>query len=194
VSSFNAVFTYDLYQDYIRPGRPDRHYLTVGRWATVGGVLIGIGTAFFAAGFSNISNYFQVLFGWLNVPLFTVFIIGMFWRRTAPRAAFWGILVGTIASAGLYVLHITDVIQFRSDTHESLWGGIIAFVAAAITVVALTPGQAPKTADQLAGLVYGIPAHDVVLEEKPAWYRNPVIMGIGALAISVAWYIIVAAL
>ena len=194
VSSFNAVFTYDLWQDYIRPGRPDRYYLTVGRWATVAGVVIGIGTAFFAAGFSNISNYFQVLFGWLNVPLFTVFIIGMFWRRTAPRAGFWGILAGTLASAGLYVLHITDVIGFRSDTHESLWGGIIAFVAAGLTVVALTPGQAPKTADQLAGLVHGIPAHDVVIEAKPAWYRNPLIMGIGALAGAVAWYVIVAVL
>jgi len=84
-----------------------------------------------------------------------VFIIGMFWKRTAPRAGFWGILVGTIASAGLYVLHINDVVQFRSDTHESLWGGIAAFVAAAITVVAVTPGQAPKREEQLAGLVQG---------------------------------------
>lgn len=194
VSSFNAVFTYDLWQDYIRPGRPDRYYLAVGRWATVGGVIIGIGTAFFAAGFSNIANYFQVLFGWLNVPLFTVFIIGMFWRRTAPRAAFWGILVGTLASAALYVLHITDVLQFRSDLHESLWGGIVAFVAGAITVVALTPGQPPKTADQLAGLVYGIPAHDVVLEARPAWYRNPVLMGGIALALGMGFYIVLAAL
>ena len=72
----------------------------------------------------------------------------MFWKRTAPRAGFWGILIGTIASAGLYVLHINDVVQFRSDTHESLWGGIAAFVAAAITVVAVTPGQAPKPEEQ----------------------------------------------
>jgi SSS family solute:Na+ symporter len=194
VSSFNAVFTYDLWQDYIRPGRPDRYYLTVGRWATVAGVLIGIGTAFFAAGFSNISNYFQVLFGWLNVPLFTVFIIGMFWKRTAPRAGFWGILVGTIASAGLYVLHINDIVQFRSDTHESLWGGIAAFVAAAITVVAVTPGQAPKPEEQLAGLVQGIPAHEVPDEGPQRWFRNPVLMGGIAVGLGALWYVIVGVL
>jgi SSS family solute:Na+ symporter len=191
VSAFNAVFTYDIWQDYIRPGRPDSYYLKVGRWTTVVGVIIGIGTAFFAAGFSNISNYFQVLFGWLNVPLFTVFIIGMFWKRTAPRAGFWGLLAGTIGAAGVYALYQAGLLSFRSDTHESMWGGLAGLACAAIVVFALTPGQAPKPDEQLRGLVYGLPAHDVAVEAKPAWYRNPVIMGVVVLVLAVSWYLIV---
>ena len=77
-------------------------------------------SAFFAAGFSNISNYFQVLFGFLNVPLFTAFIIGMFWRRASASAGFWGILVGTASSITVYLLYKGGVLSFRSDLHESL--------------------------------------------------------------------------
>src|SRR3712207_5570988 len=123
VSSFNAVFTYDIWQDYIRPGRPDRYYLVVGRWATVIGVFIGIGTAFLVSGFGNIAEFFQVMFSWFNVPLFVTFILGMFFRWVAPRAGFWGILVGTLASVGMYVLYQTGVIHdwFRSALHYSMW-------------------------------------------------------------------------
>ncbi|GMA89311.1 sodium:solute symporter [Angustibacter aerolatus] len=122
VGSFNAVFTYDIYQDYIKKDEPDLHYLRIGRVVTVAGVVIGIGTAFIATQFSNISNYIQVLFSFFNVPLFTAFIIGMFWKRASRSAGFWGILVGTIVSVGTYALYKTDHLAFRSDLQESLLG------------------------------------------------------------------------
>ena len=116
VSSFNAVFTYDLWEEYVRPGRSDAYYLWVGRLATVAGVVIGIGTAFIAANFENISNYFQVLFTFFNVPLFVTFIIGMFWKRATAGAGFWGILVGTLGALGTYVFYkFIPVLEFRSD-------------------------------------------------------------------------------
>jgi SSS family solute:Na+ symporter len=90
VSSFNTVFTYDIWQDYIRKDRPDIYYLQVGRVVTVLGVLIGIGTAFIASGYSNIMNYIQLLFSFFNAPLFATFIIAMFWRRVSPCPALLG--------------------------------------------------------------------------------------------------------
>ncbi len=78
VSAFNTVFTYDIWQDYVRKGREDAYYLRFGRIVTVVGVVVGIGTAFIAAGYSNIMNYIQALFSIFNAPLFATFIIGMF--------------------------------------------------------------------------------------------------------------------
>jgi SSS family solute:Na+ symporter len=91
VSGFNTVFTYDIWQAYVRPDRPDEYYIRIGRIATIGGVLIGVGTAFIAAGFNNIMNYIQALFSVFNAPLFATFIIGMFWRRMTAAAGFWSL-------------------------------------------------------------------------------------------------------
>src|SRR5215213_2466262 len=99
VSSFNAVFTYDIWQDYIRPGRPDRYYLVVGRWVTVGGVAVAVLTALIAQSF-------------FNVPLFCAFIIGMFWRRASKSSGFWAILSGTITAVVVYALYKWDVLTF----------------------------------------------------------------------------------
>ena len=97
VSAFNTVFTYDIWQDYVRKDRPDDYYLRVGRIVTVIGVVIGIGTAFIAAGYSNIMNYIQALFSIFNAPLFATFIIGMFWKRMTGPAGISGLVAGTRA-------------------------------------------------------------------------------------------------
>ncbi len=131
VSSFNAVWTYDIWQNYIRPGRPDSYYLRVGRITTVVGVFIGIGTAFLAAGYSNIGNYFQALFSFFNVPIFVTFIVGMFWKKAGRGSGFCGLIVGTVFSFGTWLLYKQGVIHFRSDIAETQWGAIIGFVAGA---------------------------------------------------------------
>jgi SSS family solute:Na+ symporter len=195
ISSFNAVFTYDLWQDYIRPGRPDRYYLVVGRWVTVIGVFIGIGTAFFAAGFSNIANYFQVLFSWLNVPLFCAFIIGMLWKGAAARSGFWTILVGTLASVVMYILYKAGLLPiFRSDLHETIWSAFIAFAAGAIALVVTTIGQPRKSDEELHGLVHGMAIQDVSDTRRYAWYNSPVPLGVILLVLCVAFYFLVLAL
>ena len=193
VSSFNAVFTYDIWQDYIRPGRPDRYYLVVGRWVTVIGVGIGILTAFIASGFSNISNYLQVLFSFFNVPLFCAFIIGMFWKRASVNSGFWGILVGTATAVIVYAGYKWGYFTFRSDIHESFWGSIFAFAAGAIAMyVASMRGERPSD-DKLRGLVYGMEIRDME-EGKQPFYRNPVIMGVAVLVLSLLGYLYVASL
>jgi SSS family solute:Na+ symporter len=191
VSSFNAVFTYDLWQDYIRPGRPDRYYLVVGRWATVGGVAVAVLTALIASGFSNISNYLQTLFSFFNVPLFCAFIIGMFWRRATRSAGFWGILAGTVVAVAVYALYKLDVLQFRSDLQETMWGSIAAFAAGAIAMVLASMREARKTDEELHGLVYGMEIRDASDTARHPWYRSPVVLGLGVLVLNAGLYALV---
>jgi SSS family solute:Na+ symporter len=191
VSSFNAVFTYDLWQDYIRPGRPDRYYLVVGRWVTVGGVAVAILTALIAQNFSNISNYLQTLFSFFNVPLFCAFIVGMFWKRASKSAGFWGILAGTATAVVVYALYKTGVLMFRSDLHETMWGSIAAFAVGAIAMVLASLREPRKTDEELHGLVYGMEIRDAAEAAYP-WYRTPVALGAGVLVVCAALYGLVA--
>jgi SSS family solute:Na+ symporter len=189
VSSFNAVFTYDIWQDYLKPGRSDHYYLIVGRVVTVGGVLLAIATALIASSFSNIQNYLQTLFSFFNVPLFCVFIIGMFWRRASRSAGFWGILTGTLTAAAVYALYQQGALNFRSDLQETMWGSIAAFAAGAATMIFASLLEKPKTAEELHGLVYGMAIKDASETSTVAWYRSPVVLGIGALVLCAALYV-----
>ncbi|MFG1720832.1 sodium:solute symporter family protein [Micromonospora chalcea] len=192
VSGFNTVFTYDIWQAYFRRDMPDEHYVKVGRIATVGAVVIGIGTAFIAAGFSNIMNYIQALFSVFNAPLFGTFIIGMFWRRMTPLAGFWSLLSGTVVATATYLLYKGGVISFNSDLEESFWGAGLAFATVAVVAAIVTPLTRPKTDDQLTGLVYGLSdttLADDSLAGDTAWYRSPVLLGVVAVILAALFYI-----
>ncbi|MEU7714117.1 sodium:solute symporter family protein [Micromonospora chalcea] len=192
VSGFNTVFTYDIWQAYFRRNESDEHYVKVGRIATVGAVVIGIGTAFIAAGFSNIMNYIQALFSVFNAPLFGTFIIGMFWRRMTPLAGFWSLLSGTVVATATYLLYKGGVISFNSDLEESFWGAGLAFATVAVVAAIVTPLTRPKTDDQLTGLVYGLSdttLADDSLAGDAAWYRSPVLLGVVAVILAALFYI-----
>jgi Na+/proline symporter len=178
----------------LRPGRPDRYYLVVGRWVTVAGVGIAILTAFIASGFSNITNYLQTLFSFFNVPLFCAFIIGMFWKRAGRGAGFWGILVGTTVSVTVYALYKWEVLSFRSDLQETMWGSVAAFVAGAIAMVVASSREEQLSDQELHGLVYGQEIHDASDAVAYPWYRSPVVMGGGVLLLSLLMYIVVESL
>ncbi|MEW1589780.1 sodium:solute symporter family protein [Micromonospora vinacea] len=192
VSGFNTVFTYDIWQAYIRRDRSDEYYLRVGRWATVAAVVIGIGTAFIAAGFSNIMNYIQALFSVFNAPLFATFIIGMFWKRMSALAGFWSLLLGTLVSLSLYLLYKGGVVDFNSDLEESFWGAGLAFVTAVVVAAIVTPLTSPKRDEELRGLVYGMGGVDLkgdVLAGDAVWYRSPVLLGLIAVTLAALFYI-----
>ncbi len=199
VSAFNTVFTYDIWQDYVRKDRPDDYYLRVGRIVTVIGVVIGIGTAFIAAGYSNIMNYIQALFSIFNAPLFATFIIGMFWKRMTGPAGISGLVAGTLGAAFIFVTSESGVdgfgfdepllFTFGSALAASFWGAVIAFVADAVVSVVVSLFTKPKTAEELEGLVYGtkVAGHDLATREP--WWRSPVVLGGGALALAGLLYI-----
>jgi SSS family solute:Na+ symporter len=193
VSGFNTVFTYDIWQSYIRKDRPDGYYLRVGRIATIAGVLVGIGTAFIAAGFNNIMNYIQALFSLFNAPLFATFIVGMFWKRMTPWAGFYSLVLGFLASLTLYLGYLGDVFAFNSDLEESFWGAGAAFVTAVVVAVVVTMFTPSKPEDELRGLVYGLAGSstsaEVIVAGDKVWWRNPVVLGSIAVLLAVVLYI-----
>ena len=193
VSGFNTVFTYDIWQSYVRQHRSDDYYLRVGRLATVAGVIVGIGTAFIAAGYNNIMNYIQALFSLINAPLFATFIVGMFWKRMSAWAGFWSLLLGTLSSLTLYLLYLGGVVPFNSDLEESFWGAGLAFVTAVVVAVAVTLFTRAKPENELRGLVYGLAGDSTsgtaVLAADRVWWRNPALLGGVAVALAIILYI-----
>ncbi|MBC3988673.1 sodium:solute symporter family protein [Streptomyces sp. AC563] len=193
VSSFNTVFTNDIWGAYVKKDRPDAYYLATGRWITAIGVVLGMGTAFIAASFSNIMNYLQTLFSFFNVPLFCVFIIGMFWKRSTGPAGFWGLLSGTVAAMLNYFwLYKQHVIDIPSDQGANFVSAIVAFVVGAVVMVAVTLVTRPKPVEQLAGLVYGTRSpgmSEPPAEGDDAWYRKPALLGWGAVILAALCYL-----
>ncbi|MEU6482762.1 sodium:solute symporter family protein [Streptomyces sp. NPDC046887] len=193
VSSFNTVFTTDIWQKYVVKDRPDAYYLKFGRLITAIGVVASIGTAFLAASFSNIMGYLQTLFSFFNVPLFVVFIIGMFWKRASVKSGFYGLLAGTTAAmANYFIVYKQGVIAIPTDQGANFVSAIVGFVAGAVVMVAVTLFTAPKPEEQLAGLVYG--TRSPGMEEPPAegddaWYRRPALLGWGAIILAAALYL-----
>jgi SSS family solute:Na+ symporter len=192
VSSFNAVWTYDIWQNYIRPGRPDSYYLRVGRYTTVAGVFVGILTAFIAAGYNNIANYLQTLFSFFNVPIFLAFIVGMVWRKAGRGSGFWGMIVGTLVAFGTWVLYKVGLLSFRSDLAETQWGAIAGFAAGLAAMGIATRFSAPKPLAELQGLVFGLQEQDVQTTGSIPWFKSPVLWGIGALVLCGLLYLYIA--
>lgn len=193
ISSFNTVFTTDIWQPYIKKNMPDTYYLKTGRVVTAVGVLIGMGTAFIASSFSNIMNYLQTLFSFFNVPLFVVFIIGMFWKRTTAAAGFWGLLSGTAAAMINYFwLYKQGVIGIPTDQGANFVSSIVAFVVGGVVMFVVTMFTKPKPVKQLAGLVYGTKSPGLMeppAEGDDAWYRKPALLGWGAVILAALCYI-----
>ncbi|WP_407074724.1 sodium:solute symporter family protein [Saccharopolyspora sp. SCSIO 74807] len=192
VSSFNTVFTTDIWRPYLKPGMPDAHYLRVGRVITAVGVLAGMGTAFIAASFSNIMNYLQTLFSFFNVPLFATFILALFWKRMTAKAGFWGLLAGTVAPIAFYVAYKTGFVAISTDQGANMISSIIAFAVDVAVSVPVALATRPKPASELEGLVYTREAArdtGVAAPGDAAWYRRPALLGWGAIVLAAACYI-----
>lgn len=193
VSSFNTVFTTDIWARYVQKDKPDAYYLKFGRGVTAAGVLASIGTAFIASSFSNIMSYLQTLFSFFNVPMFVVFIIGMFWKRASMKSGVWGLVAGTTAAmVNYFVFYKQGVIGIPTDQGANFVSAIVGFVAGAVVMVVVTLFTAPKPEAELAGLVYGTESPDapeVPEESDAAWYRKPALLGWGAIVIAAACYV-----
>ncbi len=180
VTAFNTVFTYDIYQGYIRPKASDTHYLMVGRITTVVGIALSIATAYLATQFNNIMDFLQLIFGFVNAPLFATFLLGMFWKRTTGHGAFFGLLTGTGAAAATYGLTlaedkggwITNLHSFPSTMAQNFWIAIAAWSVCFIVTIAVSMATTPKADSELRGLVYGLT--DVPHETGVNWYQRPV--------------------
>jgi SSS family solute:Na+ symporter len=192
VSSFNTVFTYDIWQRYIKPNMPDLHYLKTGRWVTVVGVVIGIATAFIAAQAQNIMTYMQTLFSFFNAPLFAVFILGLLWKKMTPTAALWSYIAGIVTPTITWIAYLVNPKLFSTGTAETLYGAIISFVTVLVFGVVISWFTTPKPESELGGLVYGVGKIDLrgdAVATDTAWYRSPALLGTVALVLCVVLYL-----
>jgi len=182
ISAFNTVFSYDIWQQYVRKDKPDHYYVTVGRVATVIATVVAVFTALLAGGYSNLMDYLQTLFGFFNAPLFATFILGMFWKRMTAAAGWVGLSLGTIAAVVTAVLS-KDALGALSVGVLPLSGQGASFVAAgaafAVDIVASVIVSAmtkPKAEASLRGLVYSLtPRSDFAdpNEVTMPWYERP---------------------
>jgi SSS family solute:Na+ symporter len=196
VTAFNTVWTYDIYQSHIKKNASERHYLVVGKATTIAGILLSIVTAYVARGFNSIMDLLQLVFSFVNAPLFATFFLGMFWKRTTGHGAFWGLLCGTTAAAfthGVTVAEgkggwIANWHTFYSGTSQAFNIAGIAFIVCFVMTVLISLFTKPKPKEQLVGLVYSLtPKHQ---ELGRVWYKNPLWIGLIALAITLVFNII----
>jgi solute:Na+ symporter, SSS family len=188
VSAFTTVWTYDIYRPLINPRGSDRHYVSMGRWTTIVGVLISIGTAYLVMQFASIMDYVQALFSFFIAPLFGTVLLGMLWKRATGAGGFWGLLCGTISSISMwawvkmdptalrYVALSPDAKALAQDMYQALW----SFIVCVIVTVVVSYMTKPKPTAELAGLVYGeteIPAvGDVAFYQKPLFWAAIVVV------------------
>jgi SSS family solute:Na+ symporter len=196
VTAFNTVFTFDIYQSYIRKHASEKHYLYVGKTTTIIGILISIATAYIARSFNSIMDLLQLVFSFVNAPLFATFFLGMFWKRTTSNGAFYGLLSGTAAAAlahGLTTAEgkggwITNLHTFYSGTSQAFNIAGIAFIVCFIVTVMVSRFTEPKPESSLVGLVYSLTPKQK--DKSRIWYKNPLILGIGVLIITIVLNII----
>jgi SSS family solute:Na+ symporter len=189
VSAFNTVITNDIWRPYVRPRMPDSYYLGMGRVVTAIGVVLGMGTAFIAASFSNIMNYMQTLFSFFNVPLFATFILALFWKRMTAKAGFWGLLIGTIAPVISYGLYEAGTLPITTDQGANMISSIVSVIADVVVSVPIALATTPKPDSELRGLVYTRESAQAGVVAEPVWYRRPAVLGWGAIVLAALCYV-----
>lgn len=194
VTAFNTVWTYDIYQSYIRKHAPDSHYLWVGRLTTVFGTALSVATAYLARLYNNIMDLLQLVFGFVNAPLFATFLLGMFWKRATGHGAFSGLLAGTGAAALTHGLTraegkggwIRSLHDFPSTMAQNFWIAIFAWTTCFLVTIVVSLMTRPRPEAELRGLVYGLT--ELPREEGVSWYRRPaplaVVVGVMCLLLN----------
>jgi SSS family solute:Na+ symporter len=198
VSAFATVWTYDIYRPFLRKAATDRHYVAMGRWCTLIGLFVSIGTAYLVMSFASIMDYVQALFGFFIAPLFGTVLLGMLWKRVTKAAGFWGLLVGTVSSVTMFLLMqgkfpledaasrtrwiglfalSPQALGLAQDMYQSLWS-CVTCVAVTVVVTLVTK---PRPDEELKGLVYALT--DVAHETQTSWLHRPAVWGAAALTI-----------
>ena len=154
ITAFNTVWTYDLYQAHLARGRSDRHYLLVGRLATVIATALSIATAFIVLSFNNLMDYVQLLFSFFNAPLFATFLLGMFTRWATPAGGFVGLVAGTLSAGLHYFAYRSHWLPYGSDMAANFYGAICAWTVCFLVTCGVSAVTRPKPAAELTGLVH----------------------------------------
>jgi SSS family solute:Na+ symporter len=191
VTAFNTVFTYDIYQSYIRKGAPDQHYLKVGKMTTIVGVALSIGAAYLTGYYNNIMDMLQFVFAVVNAPVFATFLLGMFWKRTTAHGAFTGLVTGTFGAVLIWCFTVAEgkggvfghLYTFRSTMVQNFWIALFAFSSCVLVTLVVTAFTAPRKESELEGLVYGLTK--IRRDENAKWYQRPAVLAVFVLVLAV---------
>jgi len=196
VSAFATVWTYDIYRAYIRKSANDSHYVSMGRWCTVLGVLVSIGTAYLVMQFLSIMDYVQALFSFFIAPLFGTVLLGMLWKRATSAGGFWGLLAGTVSSIFMWAwvkldpgaLSIIALSNNAKDMAENMYRALWSWIICVTVTVAVSLVTRPKEERELVGLVYG--CTELPSEGHLPFYKRSVFLAVVVGAVFVALNII----
>jgi SSS family solute:Na+ symporter len=186
VSAFTTVWTYDIYRALIKKDGSDQHYVSMGRWSTIIGVIISVGTAYLVMDFKSIMDYVQALFSFFIAPLFGTVILGMLWKRATPAGGFLGLLAGTLSSIGMWAWVKVDSSALRyvalsahaRDMAENMYRALWSWVVCVLVTIAVSMLTKPKPDSELKGLVYGvtdIPSESYVTVFHRPWFWASVV-------------------
>jgi SSS family solute:Na+ symporter len=178
VSAFATVWTYDVYRAMFNKNATDAHYVSVGRWCTLWGVLASIGTAYMVMSFASIMDYVQALFSFFIAPLFGTVLLGMLWKRASPAGGFWGLAAGTASSIGMWAWVKLDPTALKyvamspnaKDMAENMFRALWSWIVCVLVTVIVSLMTKPKPEAELTNLVYGctvIPSEG----HLPVWQR-----------------------
>jgi SSS family solute:Na+ symporter len=185
VTAFNTVWTYDIYQAYIRKDESDHHYLWMGRMATVFGIALSVAAAYATTRFNNIMDMLQLVFAFVNAPLFATFLLGMFWKRTTGHGAFTGLVSGTLAAAIHHGLTLpagshpgikggwlgTVLYNYPSEMAQNFWTAIFAWSACFVITIVVSLATRPRPDGELRGLVWSLTERPS--DEGTVWWARP---------------------
>jgi SSS family solute:Na+ symporter len=196
VTAFNSVFTFDIYQSYFVKHKSDRHYLIVGKMVTVAGILLSIVTAYIAKSFNNINDFLQLVFSFVNGPLFATFLLGMFWKRTTGHGAFFGLLAGTLAAAATHGLTLAEgkggwiypLYEIHSGMGQAFIVASVSWIANFCTTIVVSLFTKPKPENELVGLVYSLTIKPSYHQDK--WYLKVAPLGLILIIITIVLNII----
>jgi solute:Na+ symporter, SSS family len=198
VSAFTTVWTYDIYRAFLRKGASDQHYVRMGRWSTVVGVLVSVATAYLVMDFKSIMDYVQALFSFFIAPLFATVLLGMLWKRATPAGGFWGLLAGTGSSIAMWAwvkmdpaaLRYVALSPYARDMAENMYRALWSCLVCALVTVVVSLVTKPRPDTELKGLVYGvteIPSENYVSTLHRPWFWAAVV-GTGFVVLNIIFW------
>ena len=198
VSAFTTVWTYDIYRAFIKKDGSDKHYVSMGRWSTIVGVIISVGTAYLVMDFKSIMDYVQALFSFFIAPLYGTVILGMLWKRATAAGGFWGLLAGTLSSIGMWAWVKVDPSALRyvalsphaRDMAENMYRALWSWLVCVLVTIVVSLITKPKPDSELKGLVYGvteIPSESYVTVFHRPWFWAAVV-GVLFVAVNIVFW------
>jgi SSS family solute:Na+ symporter len=196
VSAFATVWTYDIYGALINKHASDESKVKMGRWCTLLGVAVSIGTAYLVMHAQSIMDYVQALFSFFIAPLFGTVLLGMLWKRATPAGGFWGLLAGTLSSIGMWAWAKVDpgAVKYLAlslkaqDQAQNMFRALWCWLICVVVTVVVSFLTKPKPDAELTGLVYGLNA--IPHEEHVSVFHRPIFWAVVVGAVFVILQII----